>query len=234
MLRILTLLILIVTVFGAQQECNQQHTLVYDEWKRGAFTGDFFVRETYLPNTVDSALDCDFYSTKAYRQYVKANIPCTGNWCRNDEFACLGGYRDRECYHVEHIVDRRNSIGQNDDPAKDIGANYIMAYSRWNMELGKLCWEDVQAEKAEIYGEIFNQAKQAVTECMGIELSQPYKISLETWLDGGAVVILGLLALLFMAFLIYGRRCSNPDVQVNTVSLTNPELDEIEVTSEQD
>lgn len=232
--KVLIVVMFITIVHGAREECGQSHTLVYDEWKRGAFTGNFFVLDTYLPNTEDDALSCKEYSRDEYRNYIKDTVPCTGNWCRNNEFRCQSGFIDRECYHVEHIIDVKNSLGPNGDPAKNIKGNYIMAYSRWNMELGKLCWEDVAAEKAEIYGTIFNRAKQAVSDCLLEEQGRPSHMDSETWIDGGAVVVLLLLGALFIIFLIYRRRqLPSPVVREDRDDLLdNEQLPEVEQLDE--
>lgn len=97
---------------------------------------------------------------------VDNDIQCMGDWCKedgnNNGFDCKDMGLD--CYQVEHIIDRKNTPY---DPCNtNILGNVIMAYGKWNNEIGQRCWNDVKNEKIIVYGkDIFCQAIKNVIAC---------------------------------------------------------------------
>jgi hypothetical protein len=65
---------------------------------------------------------------------------------------------------VEHILDKANSVLPN--ASKGVVGNLVMAYGKWNQELGQLNWTNVEREKREIYGDwLVDQALLNVEWC---------------------------------------------------------------------
>jgi hypothetical protein len=73
------------------------------------------------------------------------------------------------CYHVEHIIDRRGPEFADDPKIKDIAGNLVMTWGRWNSALGNLAWRNYTAsskEKAMVYGqEIMNLVRETIKKC---------------------------------------------------------------------
>lgn len=152
-------------IFSIQAE--NKYTSVYSQWKNGYFKyEDFFQRDTYIASKF--GLDPCMPLTKTeYIQLLKKNgIYCSGKWCIDGEWKCQYG-DSQECYNLEHIIDQKNS-----DPEfgskynKNILGNYIMAYGRWNQQIGRVQdWELIKKEKEEVYKDIFRSASNSVKRC---------------------------------------------------------------------
>lgn len=127
------------------------HTETYDQWKAGHFHDTFYLPDTFLDKHRCTALSSD--NSKRREQYIKLlsdnNIECQGSWCIDGKFKCLQG-NSKSCYNIEHIVDTKQSILPNHN--KNIVGNIIMAYGKWNQEMGTMLWDNVESEKREIYG----------------------------------------------------------------------------------
>jgi hypothetical protein len=88
-------------------------------------------------------------------------IKCSGLWCRNGQFTCGPGNLD--CWQMEHIIDLNGSPAVGCD--LNIVGNVVMAYGRWNNEIGRLSWRDVRHEKTLVYKQIFELAVENVLKC---------------------------------------------------------------------
>ena len=88
---------------------------------------------------------CDTVTNPTYREMLKR-----------------AGY-DLGSMEVEHIID----IAHSELPGcnKNIRGNLVIADASWNRGVGNLCWTYASAEKANVYGEIFTNARTAVREC---------------------------------------------------------------------
>lgn len=118
---------------------------------------DLFDAGTFLPSIGYDA--CTPLTNQQYRALLGSlRVGCTGAWCVNGTFSC----KQSDCYEVEHIIDRANS---HNNCGRDIAGNMIMAYSRWNHQLGALSWQDVREEKSRVYGRIFLQAMDNILKC---------------------------------------------------------------------
>lgn len=141
------LLLLITYTFAAKISSLRTHTKIYDELKDGTFTGTI-----YLPNTYGGLLHEDICQKISRKKYIKLldqnNVKCTGDWCINNTFSCS----KQPCYNMEHIIDLENSLPNITKEDKNILGNVVMAYSKWNIQVGNLKWNDVEIEKREIYG----------------------------------------------------------------------------------
>ena len=69
-----------------------------------------------------------------FKNFVNDALTCIGKWCIDNTFNCI--HRDTQnCYNVEHIIDTK---GQEftDAKCKQISGNLVMAYGKWNSQLG--------------------------------------------------------------------------------------------------
>jgi hypothetical protein len=111
-------------------------------------------------------------ATRRFRKFINSQFECVGKWCSNGKFACNRGF-DPNCYHVEHIIDRNGGdyrIPTECNPCKDIPANMVMAWSRWNSNIGGgntiYHYNDTQTEKELIYGLVNTRnAVNGIIEC---------------------------------------------------------------------
>jgi hypothetical protein len=147
---------------------ESKHTKIYESYKNGEFTDTIFLPDTYLGNS-GSFDPCSKIDRAKYIKLLNDNyIQCSGSWCVNGEYSCknpVNGKTFTSCYHMEHITDRKNSDSEFEKYDKDILGNVVMAYGVWNMQVGQLNWEDIKAEKREIYGVIFDRAYSLVKAC---------------------------------------------------------------------
>lgn len=145
-----------------------KHTQVYLDYKAGRFKDTIFLKNTFIPQQQKAYYDpCRNITRPEYIQILKnLNIKCSGSWCIDGEFKCKSG-DSINCYNMEHIIDRKNSIEETFNLNKDILGNVLMAYGKWNQQVGNLpTWDDIKAEKMEIYGsDIFNTALYYVKMC---------------------------------------------------------------------
>jgi len=140
--------------------CNE-HTSVYQTFG-GPDNVDnrYFVAETYSAGVPECQT---FADNSQFRNKVKANYVCSGRWCRADGWTC--GQGNKQCYEVEHIIPKANTIPGLAECNANIYGNVVMAYGMWNLQCsnGKLC------EKGEIYGDIYRRALDAMYRCCGRE-----------------------------------------------------------------
>lgn len=102
-----------------------------------------------------------FTNRKSFITYLlKTGIICTGKWCN-------GNYKyDKvdNSYEVEHIIELQNSELNNCN--KNIYGNIILAYGKWNRQVGNLDWKNGKQEKERIYGRnIVKQALENIKKC---------------------------------------------------------------------
>lgn len=182
------------------------HTDIYQKWKAGNFTKTLFLPDTYLPfdsYPMNRDVACQKLSDdqiQLRRQYVnllkQAGINCTVDWCINGQFYC--GSSSAECYQVEHIIDKVNSDPELDGLDVNIVGNLVMAYSKWNQQVGQLKWDNVVAEKQEIYTTfLFQKARHFVLTCNQPSTSTDIS-SMIGMVLGSAILIVICIALYFV------------------------------------
>ena len=91
---------------------------------------------------------------KKFRDVVNNAMPCVGQWCINGKFACTRT-NNVDCYHVEHIFDTKGDDFYGQPDAKDLAANLVMSFGRWNSALGGVAnryYQDSKDEKLLVYG----------------------------------------------------------------------------------
>jgi len=177
----LSMLMLTISWVEAAGNSQNSHTDIYRQWKSGTFVQTLYLPNTYLPYTsrpMDRELACrplPNSQTDLRRQYITLltimGVSCTGDWCGLDgNFSCAD--MGRQCYEVEHIIDKANTdpdlVGLN----VNIVGNLVMAYGRWNQQVGQLSWNNVVTEKREIYTTfLFETARHYVLTCNGSDTS---------------------------------------------------------------
>lgn len=161
---------------AAKLNSTQEHSQIYLQWKQGRFHETLFLPQTYLGFEEDVRCQpLSENSSQRRNQYLELlrqrNIGCSGSWCIDGEFKCQFG-NSQDCYNLEHIVDLQNSILE--EYNRNIVGNIVMAYGRWNQQVGSLTWPRVEAEKIEIYGrQLMEEAMLAIVECGEKALGPP-------------------------------------------------------------
>lgn len=104
-------------------------------------------------------------SNQPFRNYISQRFDCDGEWC-NDGWHCTV---PMECYEVEHIIDKNGPEFTNQFCNKNVFGNLVMAYGRWNRQLGNLQNKNYKYslnEKREIYNEErLNMARAIIERC---------------------------------------------------------------------
>lgn len=158
----------VAVAFAAGTSSNQEHTKTYLDFVSGQFTKTMFLPQTFLGQLHDyRCIVLSDNASERRREYIKIlkdyGVECTGDWCVNGKFDCR--QKDsRNCYNLEHIVDLRNSVA--DGYNKNILGNMVMAYGKWNQEMGGMKWPKVEVEKRRVYGDtIVDHAIANIIEC---------------------------------------------------------------------
>lgn len=117
---------------------------------------------------------CQRTANPHFRTFVNANVECKGLWCIDEAFKCPSG-DSRFCYNVEHIIDTNG--GEFLPNQTNIAGNLVMAWGRWNQELGTLArksYADAQGEKSLVYGsDAVIRAKSWIRKCNNINSGDP-------------------------------------------------------------
>lgn len=172
-LHIVLLTINIHVANSSSCKSNNEHTDIYVNYKLLHLNYTLYLPNTYITNIPNIDFNylpimCKILPNPGtnYRKFLNNNnITCTGSWCQNSTFTCKN---TNNCYHVEHIIDNNDGCSLQDTKGmeKNILPNLIMAYSKWNQQIGQLKWKQVEIEKRDIYGDyIFNQAVYYIKEC---------------------------------------------------------------------
>lgn len=100
-----------------------------------------------------------------FRKYIIDHSICDGKWCVDAKFKCLEN-KKADCYHVEHIIDVRDGEFSSCKRCKNIAANFVMAWGRWNMALGGLNYTNSIKEKENVYGkDLVDRIRNKIYEC---------------------------------------------------------------------
>jgi hypothetical protein len=154
--------ILLITIFTITASIilvdavEKRHTKVYNDYWADSGNNDrnFFDERTFGVNLKNKIHPCKVVKNGEFRQIINSNIACKGNHCVNDVFKCNKD-SNVDCYHVEHIIDINGREFPTCTDCKDIFANKVMAWGRWNSALGGLAhryYNDSISEKEEVYG----------------------------------------------------------------------------------
>lgn len=227
------ILLFLCLVVGSYAAGNSPatHTDIYQKWKAGTFTETLFLPDTYLPldsYPIDQDVACQKLSDdqiQLRRQYIdlltQVGIACTGDWCINGQFYC--GSSSAECYQVEHIIDKVNSDPELNGLDVNIVGNLVMAYSRWNQQVGQLKWDNVVAEKQEIYTIfLFQKARHFVLTCNQPPISMD--ISSMVGMVLGSIILTVICVALYFVMRLKSR---SPDYQ--NLSPQEEDVEDMEV-----
>ena len=157
------MLFIIMLFLSYMQYCKCEHTKTYKEhWiTTGNKNYYFYDIRTFGQNSINPCTVIK-RNTIFRDNYVNKNILCEGIWCINKAFKC-NRYKTQTCYNVEHIIDTRR---YNNDNCTNIYANLVMAYGKWNTELGRLPYKDSETEKREVYGDdIIKKTYEYINKC---------------------------------------------------------------------
>ena len=107
---------------------------------------------------------CIKLSNIQFRKYVNSKILCVGDLCVDGKFSCKN---TNECYDVEHIIDLNGP--EFTECNKNIAGNMIMAWSKWNRQLGSIARTNYTKSilnKTVVYGEdIMSVARDNIKKC---------------------------------------------------------------------
>lgn len=151
--------------------CNMNTEIYYQYIDGDIPASSIYLENTYLPILCGSSIDpCMKYKDrKTYITLLEENnIECSGPWCIDGKFSC-GKSGNTECWQVEHIIDQSNSDLSNQGYDVNIIGNVIMAYGKWNNQIGQRIWPIVEQEKSEIYGNIYNISRNIIMGCVDSE-----------------------------------------------------------------
>jgi len=168
---VLLLITIIVVLTKYDDLAGKKHyvyTKDYTEWLTGHNQNNSFYDErTFGIDLFDDS--CQKMTNSDFRKFMNANVNCTGEWCSIDsKYNCKQG-NNRDCYNVEHIIDKNGPEFEDCQNVKNIVANYVMAWGSWNQDLGVIASKDYESmtfEKELVYGtEIMEDVRNKLDEC---------------------------------------------------------------------
>jgi hypothetical protein len=164
---------------------------------------------------------CQSLSKSPRRQYIGVlednGINCEGPYCVDGEFKCNQQKGEaNNCYHVEHIIDMQNSLEDVKGMDKNILPNLIMAYAKWNRQIGQLNWMHVENEKREVYGDrIVNLAIHNIKVCDRFRNPDRYGDADDGLTVGQVImIIIGGIFICLLSVIVYWLCCSSPNTVV--------------------
>lgn len=126
-------------------------------------TGNIYTpTELFMKSTFTKTDICKkFTNRQNFINYLESKgIYCSGKWCNGNYV-----YRDfSNSYEVDHIIELKNS--ELNTYNKNIYGNIILAYGKWNRQVGNLNWTYGKKEKIRVYGkDIVDQAIENIKQC---------------------------------------------------------------------
>ena len=135
-------------------------------WDAGNVDFNFFDPNTFGMDVYEDPCTV-INSNDVFKNKINKEINCLGTWCVDDAFNCVV-HKTTECYNVEHIFDT-NGNDFHDAKCKQIAGNLVMAYGRWNSQLGaraKHHYTDSINEKMTVYTkERLNNVRELIIKC---------------------------------------------------------------------
>lgn len=206
------LLLIFVFVFSIKGDSCNKRTSYYNAAMMPNYNYYYFDPTTYFESSNSMTVD-------DYKNTIKSVVQCTGEWCVNKKWGCKVG-DSRNCYNVEHMIPKANSLHQIKGCSLDIRGNYIMSYGAWNQALGN----DYYGEKTFIYGvdKMKSAYRSVYLSCHGKEpLEYPEELCLPNnegvQVKYDAIIIIGCFMSLFMVGMIaifYHKFCKKKDKDV--------------------
>ena len=165
--------ILLFCIFVGIVISQDSHTTQYDRFQ-SCKVDKLFIQTTYGGLLADPCKDMTTGPGEKFRKILLKNgIPCDASWCINEtNYGCTEKVARDGCPNAEHIIDLKQSGDEYKNCNKNILGNLVMAYSKWNNEVGtssgfKSNWEAIKREKESVYKEIFEMADFFVKNCSG-------------------------------------------------------------------
>ena len=182
------LLFLFFLIIKANELCDAR-TAICNSHGYFNINSYYFDISTYTEETTSM-------TAQIYRDYIKNTIQCTGKWCVENQWKCLPG-DSKNCYNVEHIIPKANTILEINGCSTDIQGNLIMAYGEWNQQLSNIYY----GEKVVIYGStIFKSAYKSIYKaCHG---SNPLFYPDELCLSNNSGIFLALILLILTIIIL--------------------------------
>lgn len=208
----LFILILIVKIHA--NNCDDRTTYYHN---------GFYVNKNYHyfdPTTYSESTQP--MTVQEYKNDIK-KLSCTGEWCYNDKYNDKWGCKvgdSKNCYNVEHIIPKANSIAELNGCSVDIQGNLIMAYGAWNQALRN----EYYGEKTIIYGAnrmmtAYQSLYYACHNKMPIEYPSTLCLSSTTGINYLIIIcfILALSVVFLVIYIIYLNTYKIDDVEVDTI-----------------
>jgi len=137
-----------------------------NNWDAGNADFNFFDPNTFGMDIYDDPCTI-INSNVVFKNKINEKINCLGTWCVDDSFNCVL-HKTTECYNVEHIIDTNGNEFRN-AKCKQIAGNMVMAYGRWNSQLGSRArkyYSDSINEKMIVYRqERVNNVRDIIIKC---------------------------------------------------------------------
>jgi len=160
------LILFIVICLLIPKSVKKSHTNVFNKnWKKyGNQDYAFYDDRTFGVNIFKDP--CTKINTNtAFRRYINKNVKCLGKWCINKTYSCKR-LLNRNCYEVEHVIDKNGPEFKSNQCDKNIAANLVMAFGKWNAALGRLDYDLSIKEKRTVYSDkIANKIYSKILEC---------------------------------------------------------------------
>lgn len=105
---------------------------------------------------------CEDMSYKKFKMFIDENVNCEGIWCMGYGYLCKNN--DTDCYQPDYIIS-----SELEEYNKDIMANMVLSYGKWNFEIKKLLetnYSDSLIEKEIVYtNERVSKAREWIKSC---------------------------------------------------------------------
>ena len=171
-MRLIILILSLSFTFADLNHCKRHTNIFKDNWPKEGNSQYAFFDETTFGIDLHTDPCKPITRTTEFRNYVNQHIHCTGKHCVNGLFKCRHA-GDKNCYHVEHIIDL-NGPELCHNGCKNIMANLVMTWGRWNSALGGLAryyYNESMCEKEFVYGkEIVARVREMIGKCMKNEI----------------------------------------------------------------
>lgn len=199
----LILILILINIVSCDDICNER-TYIYQNKGYENLDYYYFDPNTYIESIIPMNND-------VFRQYIRNNIKCLGKWCIDKQWKCNFG-DSKNCYNVEHIIPKANSIEEIKNCPLDVQGNLIMAYGAWNQALSNRYY----GEKNIIYSsDIVRSAYKSVY--LACHKSEPNYYPLELCLSGTEQLLshfffifttISIFIFIFVVILIYAKYVS--------------------------
>ena len=161
---------IILLIFIAFTCCHSRNTNVFiNNWFIHNNTNSYFFDDKTFGLKLYNNPCTIIKNNNGFRKFIADNIKCTGKWCLDGQWKC-GKRGNKNCYHVEHIIDLKGPEFKNYPEIKRIAANHVMTWGLWNSALGGLAnynYTYSSHEKGTVYGiKIVEMVRQQINECL--------------------------------------------------------------------